>query len=122
MTNHKVRHLSIPQLNSLQMAAEQKLRRGTLGWAYETGPHSCIISSPATIKSLWRRGLLNANFDDPRGFEDLDKARQVNNLDGARFPHSPEVQMLCVWANWRGMEILRSYGWIEDEETPKVIH
>ena len=28
----------------------------------------------------------------------------------------------CVWTNWRGMEVLRYYGWIEDEKTPKVIH
>ncbi len=122
MNKYKVPRLSNPQLNALLRGMEQKLTRGTLGWAYETGPHSCLISLPATIKSLRRLGLLEANFDDPLGFESSDKARQVNNLDGACFPHSPEVQMLCVWTNWRGMEVLRYYGWIEDEKTPKVIH
>lgn len=122
MNKYKVPRLSNPQLNALLRGTETKLTRSSLGWAYETGPHSCIISSQATIKSLWRKGLLNANFDDPMGFEALPDARQVNNLDGARFPHSPDVQMLCVWTNWRGMEVLRWYGLIEEEETPKVIH
>ncbi len=122
MNKYKVPRLSNPQLNALLRGMDQKLYRSSHGWSYKTGPHSSLLSLPATIRSLWKLGLLDANFDDPRGFGTLAEVDKVNNLDGARFPHSPDVQMLCVWTNWKGMEVLRYYGWIEDEETPKVIH
>jgi hypothetical protein len=78
-----------------------------MGWAFDDGTRPIRIYSPATIKSLWKHGLLGANFDDARGVGPCSQANLVKNLDGARFEHSPEVHELQVWTNMRGRMLLQ---------------
>jgi len=65
-----------------------------------------VIHSPATIKSLWKRGLLDSNFVDPRGVGTSLERRGVQNLDGAHYAHSPEVSVLMVWTSELGRKAL----------------
>ena len=70
------------------------------------GATSSRVHSQATIESLWKRGLLDANFNDPRGVGPFREARRVENLDGLRYPHSPEVSVLLVWTSELGRKAL----------------
>jgi hypothetical protein len=80
-----------------------------MGWSYDdrVSPTDGVrIHSPATIKSLWKRGLLDSNFVDPRGVGRSDEAHQVENLDGAHYAHSPEGSVLMVWTSELGRKAL----------------
>ena len=61
--------LSQPQIIVLLLGVDLKLSRSSMGWSYDDRMRSqdpVRIYSPATIKSLHERGLLDANFSDPR--------------------------------------------------------
>ena len=98
--------ISGPQIEALVNCARLQLSRGPMGWGCDTGVGPVQIHSPATIKSLWKRGLLDANFNDPRGVGPFREARRVENLDGLRYPHSPEVSVLLVWTSELGRNAL----------------
>ena len=65
------------------------------------------LYSPATIKSLWHRGLLDGNFSDPRVIDGGCEIIKLQNLDGARHAHSPEIPKFQVWTNALGREVLK---------------
>jgi hypothetical protein len=65
-----------------------------------------VLRSYAAVPCTQARPL-GANFDDPRGVGPLSQANQVENLDGARFEHSPQVRQLNVWTNRRGLALLQ---------------
>ncbi len=106
------RHLSAAQIEVLLSGLEDKLCRWSLGWSAVEGilrKNVTCIFSPSTIKSLAKRRLIDANFDDPRGFEKRDLVRDVQNLDGAR--HSGEATpKLLVWTNRQGRQALVDLG------------
>lgn len=61
--------LSQPQIIVLLLGVDLKLSRSSMGWSYDDRMRSedpIRIYSPATIKSLYERGLLDANFSDSR--------------------------------------------------------
>jgi hypothetical protein len=105
-----LRFLSNCQIAALIDGAKHKLSRSSLVWAFDNGTKMVTGHRPATIKSLWNLGLLDANFDDPRGVGSLTEVRKVQNLDGARFAHSPDVPQLFVWTNARGVKLLQDNG------------
>ncbi len=114
-TQKRTRHerLSDAQVRVLLAGLDQKLVRSSMGWSVDKyTPHSEVvyILSPATIKSLAKKQLIDANFDDPRGFEKCSLLRDVRNLDGARYEHSPEVPKLLVWTNRLGRQALADLG------------
>jgi len=98
--------ISGPQIEALVEGTHYQLPRGPMGWGCDTGVGPVQIHSPATIKSLWKRGLLDANFNDPRAVGPFREARHVENLDGLRYPHSPEVSVLMVWTSELGRKAL----------------
>jgi hypothetical protein len=108
--NSKNNKLSASQTTVLLEGITHKLSRSSLGWSYDDGSSPIFVYSAATIKSLWARGLLDANFDDPRGVGPCRESLGVENLDGARHGHSPNIPQLFVWTNRRGMDILRDMG------------
>ena len=66
--NSKSLRLSDAQIEVLLKGVDHKLSRSTMGWSYDdrVSPTDGVrIHSPATIKSLWKRGLLDSNFADP---------------------------------------------------------
>ena len=63
-----VRRLSHPQLYNLHLASHYRLKRSSMGWWPEDHPRWGVtepvqISAPATIRSLWRMGLLDGTPD-----------------------------------------------------------
>jgi hypothetical protein len=66
--DHLVRRLSHPQLYNLHLACHYRLKRSSMGWWPEDHPRWGVtepvqISAPATIRSLWRMGLLDGTPD-----------------------------------------------------------
>ena len=59
--------LSEPQVDVLLSGLEDKVSRSSMGWSVEGDR----IFSPSTIKTLHKKGLIDANFDDLRGFRRL---------------------------------------------------
>ncbi len=106
------RHLSAAQIEVLLSGLEDKLCRWSLGWSAVESilrKNVTCIFSPSTIKSLAKRRLIDANFDDPRGFEKRDLVRGVENLDGARHVDG-KSPMLLVWTNRQGRQALVDLG------------
>ncbi len=106
------RHLSAAQIEVLLSGLEHKLFRSSMGWSAVESIFrmdvTCIFS-PSTVKSLAKRRLIDANFDDPRGFEKCSLLQEVQNLDGAR--HSDgETPKLLVWTNRQGRQALVYLG------------
>jgi hypothetical protein len=102
--------LTVAQFYTLEDAAIAKLARSVLGWWLDHDDMHRFYHRN-TVKSLWTRGLLATNFDDdPRGFGPCLESLLVKNVDDARYPHSPDRQMLCVWTNARGFEVLDQLG------------
>ena len=58
--------ISNVQIDVLLLGLEHKLDRSSMGWSYDDRRGPLRIYRPATIKSLLERGLLDANFTDPR--------------------------------------------------------
>src|SRR5262249_26304050 len=111
LAKSKALRLSELQIDVLLLGAHHKLDRSSLGWSYDdrmfpTDPVWLI--GPRTIKSLHERGLLDANFNDPRVLSG--EFTGVQNLDGARHEHSPEVPKFQVWTSALGVMVLRKKG------------
>ena len=102
--------------------ARHKLSRSSMGWSFENGLRSAIGHRPATIRSLWKLGLLDANFNDPRGVGTLAEVREVQNLDGARLARSPDVPQLFVWTNARGVKLLQDNGLLSGQSGATINH
>jgi hypothetical protein len=88
--------LSPSQIRVLQIAAKHKLVRSSVGWSIdddEIRSKHPFFFPPNTIKSLWNLGLLDANFDDPKGVGPRHERVQVRN---------EQRRKLLVWTNRRG--------------------
>ena len=114
MQKSKWPKLSDAQITVLEVGAIHRLSRSSMGWSVHDERKVARIYSPATVKSLWKRGLIDANFDDARGFGPCHELRDVQNLDGTRHAHSPEVHMLSVWTNERGKDVLEQLGFLPE--------
>jgi len=113
MPKSKLPQLSDVQIKVLKLGTIYRLSRSSMGWS---APDDVRVYSAATIKSLARLRLIDANFDDPRGFGPCEQMKGIQNLDGARFEHSPTVPILAVWTNTAGMEVLKSLGFTPGRE------
>jgi hypothetical protein len=103
--------LSPLQVKALLAGVGHKLDRTNLGWICDDGilpSDQAKAFTSVTIKSLFKRGLLDANFTDKRVLDGETKG--VRNLDDARHEHSPEVSKFQVWTNALGQEILEEIG------------
>ena len=103
--------LSQDQIEVLILGLQGPLFRSSLGWSPDvrTPPKEVVtVYAPATIKSLWKRGLLEGNFKDPRGVEP--DYWGLKNTDGANFKHSPEIPKLLVWTNSHRRRVLIEQG------------
>jgi hypothetical protein len=83
----KTLRLSESQIEVLLKGVDHMLSRSSMGWSYDDRVRhedGVRIHSPATIKSLWKRGLLDSNFVDPRAVGRCDELDGVQNLDGER--------------------------------------
>jgi hypothetical protein len=109
-----VRRLSHPQLYNLHLARHYRLKQSSMGWWPENHPRWGVteimkISSPATIRSLWRMGLLDGTPD-----------AHILGQTGA-VTSTPEV-----WTNeWRKAllaDIYRDTGIFLDLETDCLIN
>ena len=108
--------LSQPQIIVLLLGVDLKLSRSSMGWSYDDPMRSegaVRIYSPTTIKSLHERGLLDTNFSDPRILRG--QFVGVQNLDGARHEHSPEVPEFQVWTSALGRKVLKDKGLLLDD-------
>ena len=92
--------LSQPQIIVLLLGVDLKLSRSSMGWSYDDRMRS-------------ERGLLDANFSDPRIFRG--QFVGVQNLDGARHEHSPEVPEFQVWTSALGRKVLKDKGLLLDD-------
>jgi hypothetical protein len=86
MKRRRVMRLSVAQLHALEVAAQHRLYRSSMGW-WNEDDEAAGYFSPATIKSLWRKGLLDGTHDVKPG------------EGGPRGPHR-------LWANERGRAVL----------------
>jgi hypothetical protein len=89
-----VRRLSHPQLYNLHLANHYKLKRSSMGWWPANHPRWGVseilqISSPSTIRSLWRMALLDGTPD----------AHILGHIGLVTL--TPEV-----WTNDKGKEVL----------------
>jgi len=66
--------------------------------------------SPATISSLWERGLLDANFTDLRAIYGARGLIDMKNLDGANHAETPEIPKFQVWTSALGKNVLQKKG------------
>ena len=113
-SNLIVRRLSHPQLYQLHLASHYRLKRSSMGWWPENHPRWGVtepvqILSPATIRSLWRMGLLDGTPD----------AHILGQTGTATL--TPEV-----WTNELGKallaDILRDTGIFFDATTDTLIY
>ncbi len=106
------RRLSVAQIEVLLSGLEHKLFRSSMGWSVDQSildEDVAYIFGPSTVRSLAKMRLIDANFDDPRGFEKCSLLRDIENLDGAR--HSGrQTPKLLVWTNRRGRQALIDLG------------
>lgn len=110
---NKVYHITKHQLEILSIASKTKLNRFASGWSpnYEKNPY-CLHYKLVTIRSLWIRGFLDSNFNDPRVFTSEYYLYDIKNNDGATWETSQEVQKLQVWANQNGRDLLKKQYFI----------
>ncbi len=78
-THPVIRRLSSSQFYVLHLGNHYKLRRSSEGWWPDNHPAQGVSEviffiAPSIIKSLWKMGLLNGNYDKPtgRGYEGLE--------------------------------------------------
>lgn len=103
----KTRGLSKPQLIVLLSCVDDKLSRYWTGWAFDdrfADPDPGRMYATATINSLWERGLLDANFTDPR--LPCSELGEMRKLDGA--------SKFQVWTSALGMKVLQDKGLVTD--------
>ena len=111
-------HLSPLQLKALLAGVDHKLGRSLLGWLCDIdGPtEPAILFRTVTIKSLHKKGLLDANFTDMLVHNGHTKGLQ--NLDGAVHEHclkSPKTPKFQVWTSDLGKEVLKEVGLLPDK-------
>ena len=111
-------HLSPLQLKALLAGVDHKLDRSLLGWLCDIdGPtEPAILFRTVTIKSLHKKGLLDANFTDMLVHNGHTKGLQ--NLDGAAHEHclkSPKTPKFQVWTSDLGKEVLKEVGLLPDK-------
>jgi hypothetical protein len=107
----KTRSLSRPQITALLIGTELKLTRSSMGWSPDGGVTSfdgCF--SPATISSLWERGLLDANFIDVRVIYGGRGLIDMKNFDGACHADAPGMPKFQVWTSALGKKVLQDKG------------
>jgi hypothetical protein len=118
--------LSDVQVDVLLLGVQHKLNRSSMGWSYDDRVNwsdPVRIYSPATIKALWRHGLLVGNFDDPRGVGNLGDLVGLQNLDGAVHEHcvqSPKTPKFQVWTSDLGKAVLKENGLLPGD--PQMLH
>lgn len=88
--------LTHPQLYNLHLASHYRLRRSSMGWYPHKHPRWDLtgvmrITSPATIRSLYRKGLL----DGTRG----------DGIQSYNFAHGSIPEL---WTNERGIDLLEA--------------
>jgi hypothetical protein len=106
-----VKRLSRAQHYALYLGAHYRLRRSSMGWWAENHPRWGVtepvqIISPATIKSIWRLGLLDGIPD--------------STISGKTVRSEPEL-----WTNDRGKKLLdeisRDTGIVFDLATDEFV-
>jgi hypothetical protein len=118
--------LSDVQVEVLLLGVHHKLDRSSMGWSYDdrvNWSEPVRIYSPATIKTLWKRGLLVGNFNDPRGVGNLGDLAGLQNLDGAVHENcvqSPKTPKFQVWTSEVGKQVLKENGLVPDD--PHMLH
>ena len=81
-----------------------------MGWAYDDGSNGRVIShAPATIKSLWKLGLLEGTFDNARVLGSAAQLRGLRNPDGT-FIGSSSTPRFEVWTSRNGVQALHKIG------------
>ena len=101
--------LSKTQIDVLLFCTNYRLSRYWMGWACDdrlVGPHPGRMYKEATINSLWERGLLEANFTDPR--LPCSELGGMRKLDGA-----PKFQ---VWTSALGGVLLQEKELLTNED------
>jgi hypothetical protein len=110
MTDKALR-LSRPQIRVLLEGFNHKIRRGGMNWFYHDGvnwSNPARFYNLATVRSLHKRGLLDANFDDShlhygywKGVEDLTESRDFCSHERS-----------MVWTSPYGSEFLNKNGFL----------
>jgi hypothetical protein len=107
--------LSRPQIKVLLVGIDLKLTRSSIGWSPDDGVTRPIgYFSPATISSLWERGLLDANFIDLRAIYGARGLIDMKNLDGARYTET-EIPKFQVWTSALGKKLLEQKGFLRQQ-------
>ena len=107
--------LSQAQIKVLLLGIEYKLTRLSIGWLCDDGVTlSDRAYSPATVASLYERGLLDSNFVDLRVIYGARGLIDMKNLDGARHANAPEIPKFQVWTNALGRKVLTDKGLLPD--------
>src|SRR5262245_56292144 len=120
----KALRLSRPQIRVLLLGVDHELHRNLMGWhqvddrVREKGSVS-IIYAVSTIKSLYKRGLLDGNFNDERVLQGHCFPK-LCNLDGALNPVSKGPRFK-VWTSALGRKVLAEKGFLP-EDTPLNYH
>jgi hypothetical protein len=119
----KPRSLSKPQINALLVGIDLKLTRSSMGWSPDDGV-TCFDGcfSPATISSLWERGLLDANFIDLRVIYGGRELTDMKNFDGAHYADLPGMPKFQVWTSALGKKVLQDKGLLTDQLAELVYH
>ena len=105
MNDNELGLLTSKQLSALRCACEENLIRIGGGW---WSLKYLLQFQSSTIRSLWWRELLDANFDDRRGFGSHPEAEQLAScVHGGR---------LTVRTSEAGRILLRSYDAWRDKQ------
>ena len=110
--------LSQSQIDLLRLGVDHKLTSSSMGWSYDE-PGKRIraprIYSNLTTEMLYEQGFLNANFSDSRVVYGGCEIIKLQNLDGARHEHSPEIPKFQVWTSVLGKQLLKDKGLLLDD-------
>src|SRR5262245_53997814 len=118
----KALRLSQPQIRVLLLGVNHELHRNLMGWHqdYDQVREKVVrIYAVSTIKSLYKRGLLDGNFNDERVLQGHCFPK-LRNLDGALNPVSKGPRFK-VWTSALGRKVLTEKG-VLPEDTPLNYH
>lgn len=110
------RSLSKAQVDALLCGINLKLTRHSMGWSPDDGvtcSDGCF--SPATIRSLWERGLIDANFIDLRVIYGGRGLIEMKNLDGVCYADLPGMPKFQVWPSALGKKVLQDKGLLTEQ-------